>query len=63
MHSGLKVVMPYDALDAKGLMKAAIRDPNPVVVLENELMYGEAFPLTDELKVTLVFSFHATHAS
>ncbi|KAJ2645277.1 pyruvate dehydrogenase E1, beta subunit [Coemansia sp. RSA 1694] len=41
---GLKVVSPYDAEDAKGLMKAAIRDPNPVIVLENELMYGVSFP-------------------
>ncbi|KAJ2608237.1 pyruvate dehydrogenase E1, beta subunit [Coemansia sp. RSA 1365] len=40
---GLKVVSPYDAEDAKGLLKAAIRDPNPVVVLENELMYGVSF--------------------
>ncbi|KAJ2716382.1 pyruvate dehydrogenase E1, beta subunit [Coemansia spiralis] len=46
---GLKVVSPYDAEDAKGLMKAAIRDPNPVVVLENELMYGVSFPSTAEL--------------
>jgi pyruvate dehydrogenase E1 component beta subunit len=37
---GLKVLAPYDAEDAKGLLKAAIRDPNPVVFLENELMYG-----------------------
>lgn len=42
---GLKVVAPYSAADAKALLKAAIRDPNPVVFLENELMYGEAFPL------------------
>jgi pyruvate dehydrogenase E1 component beta subunit len=40
---GLKVVSPWNAADAKGLMKAAIRDPNPVVVLENELMYGQSF--------------------
>jgi len=40
---GLKVVSPYDAADAKGLLKAAIRDPNPVLVLENELLYGETF--------------------
>jgi pyruvate dehydrogenase E1 component beta subunit len=37
---GLKVIAPYDAADAKGLLKAAIRDPNPVVFLENEMMYG-----------------------
>ena len=40
---GLKVVAPYDAADAKGLLKAAIRDPNPVVFLENEMMYGQEF--------------------
>lgn len=45
---GLKVVAPYSAEDAKGLMKAAIRDPNPVVVLEHELLYGTAFPMSDE---------------
>jgi len=42
---GLKVVAPYDAADAKGLLKAAIRDPNPVVFLEHELLYGETFDL------------------
>ena len=40
---GLKVVAPYSAADAKGLLKAAIRDPNPVVFLENELIYGQSF--------------------
>jgi pyruvate dehydrogenase E1 component beta subunit len=40
---GLKVVAPYTAADAKGLMKAAIRDPNPVVFLENEILYGKSF--------------------
>jgi pyruvate dehydrogenase E1 component beta subunit len=45
---GLKVVSPYSSADAKGLMKAAIRDPNPVVVLEHELLYGVSFPMTDE---------------
>ncbi|WP_029039944.1 pyruvate dehydrogenase complex E1 component subunit beta [Cucumibacter marinus] len=40
---GLKVVAPYTAADAKGLLKAAIRDPNPVVFLENEIMYGQSF--------------------
>lgn len=40
---GLKVVAPWSAADAKGLMKAAIRDPNPVVILENEIMYGQSF--------------------
>lgn len=46
---GLKVVAPYDSEDARGLMKAAIRDPDPVVVLENEILYGESFPVTDEI--------------
>merc|ERR1712144_38913 len=45
---GLKVVSPWSAEDAKGLLKAAIRDPNPVVVLENELLYGQAFPMSAE---------------
>jgi pyruvate dehydrogenase E1 component beta subunit len=45
---GLKVVSPYSSEDAKGLIKAAIRDPNPVVVLEHELMYGVSFPMSDE---------------
>lgn len=40
---GLKVVSPYSAADAKGLLKAAIRDPNPVIFLENELLYGQSF--------------------
>ncbi|ATU91646.1 pyruvate dehydrogenase complex E1 component subunit beta [Phyllobacterium zundukense] len=40
---GLKVVMPYTAADAKGLLKAAIRDPNPVIFLENEILYGHSF--------------------
>ncbi len=40
---GLKVVQPYSAADAKGLLKAAIRDPNPVVFLENEILYGQSF--------------------
>jgi pyruvate dehydrogenase E1 component beta subunit len=40
---GLKVVMPYTAADAKGLLKAAIRDPNPIVFLENEILYGQSF--------------------
>jgi pyruvate dehydrogenase E1 component beta subunit len=45
---GLKVVAPYSSEDAKGLIKAAIRDENPVVVLENELLYGVEFPMSDE---------------
>ncbi|MCI4644324.1 MAG: pyruvate dehydrogenase complex E1 component subunit beta [Hyphomonadaceae bacterium] len=44
---GLKVIAPYDAADAKGLLKAAIRDPNPVVFLEHELLYGESHPVPD----------------
>ena len=42
---GLKVVSPFSAADAKGLLKSAIRDPNPVVFLENELLYGQSFPV------------------
>lgn len=44
----LKVVAPWSSEDAKGLIKAAIRDPNPVVFLENELLYGVPFPMSDE---------------
>ena len=44
---GLKVVAPYDAADAKGLLKAAIRDPNPVVFLEHEMMYGQEFEVPE----------------
>tara|TARA_R110002050_G_scaffold118195_4_gene235516 strand:+ start:42828 stop:43808 length:981 start_codon:yes stop_codon:yes gene_type:complete len=44
---GLKVIAPYSAADAKGLLKAAIRDPNPVVFLENELIYGQSFDVPD----------------
>src|SRR6185503_3503965 len=40
---GLRVVIPYTAADAKGLLKAAIRDPNPVIFLENEILYGQSF--------------------
>jgi pyruvate dehydrogenase E1 component beta subunit len=40
---GLKVVMPYTAADALGLLKSAIRDPNPVIFLENEILYGKSF--------------------
>jgi pyruvate dehydrogenase E1 component beta subunit len=42
---GLKVIAPYTASDAKGLLKAAIRDPNPVIFLENEILYGHSFPV------------------
>tara|TARA_R110002072_G_scaffold244850_1_gene404214 strand:- start:315 stop:1691 length:1377 start_codon:yes stop_codon:yes gene_type:complete len=52
---GLKVVMPYSASDAKGLMKTAIRDPNPVVFLENEIMYGKAFDVPDVDDFTVPF--------
>ncbi len=45
---GLKVIAPYDAMDAKGLLKAAIRDPNPVIVLEHELLYGRSFEVPDD---------------
>ncbi|XP_030527623.1 pyruvate dehydrogenase E1 component subunit beta-1, mitochondrial-like [Rhodamnia argentea] len=45
---GLKVLAPYSSEDARGLLKAAIRDPDPVVFLENELMYGERFPVSAE---------------
>ena len=44
---GLKVVAPWSAEDAKGLLKAAIRDPNPVICLENEIMYGQSFSTPD----------------
>ena len=44
---GLKVIAPYDSADAKGLLKAAIRDPNPVVFLEHELLYGESYDVPD----------------
>ncbi|MDO9222329.1 MAG: pyruvate dehydrogenase complex E1 component subunit beta [Caulobacter sp.] len=46
---GLKVIAPYDAADAKGLLKAAIRDPNPIVFLEHEMMYGVEFDIPDAL--------------
>ncbi|KMZ66092.1 Pyruvate dehydrogenase E1 component subunit beta [Zostera marina] len=46
---GLKVLTPYSSEDARGLLKSAIRDPDPVVFLENELLYGESFPVTEEV--------------
>jgi len=46
---GLKVLAPYSAEDARGLLKAAIRDPNPVVFLENEILYGLDFPISPEV--------------
>ena len=45
---GLKVVAPWSSADAKGLLKAAIRDPNPVIVLENEILYGQTFDVPDD---------------
>ncbi|MEJ6402299.1 pyruvate dehydrogenase complex E1 component subunit beta [Yoonia sp. 2307UL14-13] len=50
---GLKVCMPYSAADAKGLMKTAIRDPNPVIFLENEILYGKSFdvPVMDDFTI------------
>ena len=50
---GLKVVMPYSAADYKGLMKTAIRDPNPVIFLENEILYGKSFevPVLDDFTI------------
>jgi pyruvate dehydrogenase E1 component beta subunit len=45
---GLKVVSPWSSADAKGLLKAAIRDPNPVVFLENEILYGQSFDIPDD---------------
>ena len=50
---GLKVVQPYTAADAKGLLKTAIRDPNPVIFLENEILYGRSFevPVLDDFTV------------
>ncbi len=52
---GLKVIMPYSAADAKGLLKSAIRDPNPVICLENEIMYGRSFevPVMDDFTIPL----------
>jgi len=45
---GLKVLAPYDCEDARGLLKAAIRDPDPVVFLENEILYGQSFAVSQE---------------
>jgi pyruvate dehydrogenase E1 component beta subunit len=45
---GLKVISPWSAEDCRGLLKAAIRDPNPVVFLENEILYGMSFPVSEE---------------
>ncbi len=52
---GLKVVAPWSSADAKGLLRAAIRDPNPVIVLENEILYGQTFdcPVDDDFIVPI----------
>ena len=52
---GLKVVQPYSAADAKGLLKTAIRDPNPVIFLENEILYGRSFEVPDIADFTIPF--------
>ncbi|MGJ8594919.1 pyruvate dehydrogenase complex E1 component subunit beta [Sulfitobacter sp.] len=52
---GLKVAMPYSASDYKGLMKTAIRDPNPVIFLENEILYGRTFDVPDVDDYTVPF--------
>jgi pyruvate dehydrogenase E1 component beta subunit len=52
---GLKVIQPYSAADAKGLLKAAIRDPNPIIFLENEILYGQSFevPKLDDFVIPI----------
>ncbi|MDI9409807.1 MAG: pyruvate dehydrogenase complex E1 component subunit beta, partial [Candidatus Pacebacteria bacterium] len=52
---GLKVVAPYSAADAKGLLKSAIRDPNPIIFLEHELLYGTSFDVPEDETVTIPF--------
>ena len=52
---GLKVCMPYSAADAKGLLKSAIRDPNPVIFLENEILYGRSFDVPTDPDFTIPF--------
>jgi len=52
---GLKVCMPYSAADAKGLLKSAIRDPNPVIFLENEILYGRSFEVPVQEDFTIPF--------
>jgi pyruvate dehydrogenase E1 component subunit beta len=52
---GLKVAMPYSASDAKGLLKTAIRDPNPVIFLENEMLYGHSFDMPEIDDYTVPF--------
>ena len=48
MNYDFKVVSPYNSEDCKGLLKSAIRDPDPVVFLENEILYGVQYPMSDE---------------
>ncbi len=55
MVPGLRVCMPYSAADAKGLLKTAIRDPNPVVFLENEILYGRSFEVPTDPDFTVPF--------
>ena len=50
---GLKVIAPYSAADAKGLLKSAIRDPNPIIFLENEMLYGQSFEMPDDADYTV----------
>jgi len=50
---GLKVIAPYSAADAKGLLKAAIRDPNPIIFLENEVLYGQSFDVPTDPEFVL----------
>jgi len=49
VDAAAQVLAPYDSEDARGLLKAAIRDPDPIIFLENELMYGVAFPVDDRV--------------
>jgi pyruvate dehydrogenase E1 component beta subunit len=58
---GLKVAMPYTAADAKGLLKTAIRDPNPVIFLENEILYGRTFEVPVLEDFTLPFGKARIH--
>jgi pyruvate dehydrogenase E1 component beta subunit len=50
---GLKVIAPYSASDAKGLLKSAIRDPNPIIFLENEILYGQSFEVPEDTDYTV----------